>query len=81
MSVTHSPETHALLIARVPTVTGRELHEWFTTLDNGPGLRRCSERSNWLADEHGISLGYARAIVQEYDRRRHNRSAVPPQRS
>lgn len=81
MSVTHSPETHARLLARIPSVTGRDLHEWFDHLENGPGLTRCSERTNWLADEHGLSHGYAQAIVQEYDRRRRNRSAsVPRQR-
>ncbi|MBB4929755.1 hypothetical protein F4561_000575 [Lipingzhangella halophila] len=78
MSVTHSPETHALLLARIPSVTGRDLHEWFDHLEKGPGLTRCSERTNWLADEHGISHGYAQAIVQEYDRRRRNRSAAIP---
>ncbi|MBB6173480.1 hypothetical protein HNR23_003540 [Nocardiopsis mwathae] len=80
MSVTHSPETHALLIARIPTVTGRQLHEWFDKLEKGPGLTRCSERTNWLADEYQLSHGYAQAIVQEFDRRRRNRTAVPRQR-
>lgn len=79
MSVAHSPETHALLIARIPSVTGRELHEWFDSLEKGPGLTRASERTNWLADEHGLSHGYARAIVDEYNRRRRNRP-VPYQR-
>ncbi|RCV54414.1 DUF4287 domain-containing protein [Marinitenerispora sediminis] len=81
MSVTHSPETHALLLARIPAVTGRELQDWFDTLEKGPALTRCSERSNWLADEHGLSHGYASAIVHEFDRRRRNRSGVPSQRS
>ncbi|WP_067970687.1 DUF4287 domain-containing protein [Nocardiopsis trehalosi] len=80
MSVTHSPETHALLIARIPTVTGRAIHEWFDTLEKGPGLTRCSERTTWLADEYNLSHGYAQAIVQEYDRRRRNRSPIPQQR-
>lgn len=81
MPVTHSPETHALLIARIPTVTGRGLHEWFDTLEKGPGLSSCAERSRWLADEHGLSYGYSQAIVQEFDRRRHNPAPIPPQRS
>ncbi|PSK98333.1 uncharacterized protein DUF4287 [Murinocardiopsis flavida] len=80
MSVTHSPETHALLIARIPSVTGRELHEWFDQLEKGPGLARCSERTNWLADEHNLSHGYAQAIVQEFDRRRRNRTVPLPRR-
>ncbi|GLU46867.1 DUF4287 domain-containing protein [Nocardiopsis ansamitocini] len=81
MSLTHSPEKHALLIDRIPTVTGRKLHEWFDVLERGPGLASCSERSHWLTDEYGLSNGYARAIVQEFDRRRRNRSTVPSQRS
>ncbi|CAM3835051.1 hypothetical protein GCM10009799_45200 [Nocardiopsis rhodophaea] len=80
MSVTHSPETHAMLIARIPSVTGRQLHEWFDKLEKGPGLTRCSERTNWLADEYQLSHGYAQAIVQEFDRRRRNRTAIPRQR-
>ncbi|GAA3741984.1 DUF4287 domain-containing protein [Salinactinospora qingdaonensis] len=79
MSVTHSPEIHALLLARIPSVTGRELHEWFDMLAAGPSLTRCSERANWLADEYNLSHGYAQAIVQEYDRRRRNRSVIPSQ--
>lgn len=81
MSVTHSPEMHARLIERIPTVTGRELSEWFDTLEKGPGLTRCLERANWLADEYNLSHGYAQAIVQEYDRRRRNRTPVPGQRT
>jgi hypothetical protein len=81
MSVAHSPETHAQLIARIPTVTGRNLHEWFDRLEQGPALARCQERATWLADEHGISDAYARALVHEYDRSRRNRSRSPPQRA
>ncbi|MFW5416289.1 DUF4287 domain-containing protein [Nocardiopsis sp. CNT-189] len=80
MSLTHSPEIHAQLLDRIPSVTGRELHEWFDTLDRGPSLSRCSERTTWLADEHNLSHGYAQAIVQEYVRRLRNRTPVPRQR-
>ncbi|RJL33307.1 DUF4287 domain-containing protein [Bailinhaonella thermotolerans] len=73
MSLNHSPETHSKLIARVPTITGRELPEWFQALDNGPAFLRCEERTNWLADEHGLSHGYASAIVHEHERRRRSR--------
>ncbi|GAB3487203.1 DUF4287 domain-containing protein [Nocardiopsis coralliicola] len=80
MTLTHSPEMHARLLDRIPSVTGRELPEWFDALDKGPGLSRCSERSAWLADEYRISDGYAQAIVQEYLRRRRSRTPVPRQR-
>ena len=47
--------------------TGRDLPQWFETLDNGPGLLRFDERVNWLRDEHNISHGHASAIVHEHD--------------
>ncbi|MEO3793478.1 DUF4287 domain-containing protein [Nonomuraea sp. B10E15] len=73
MSLNHSPETQTKLIARVPTITGRELPEWFQAIDNGPSFLRCDERANWLADEHGLTHGYAAAIVHEHERHRRNR--------
>jgi len=77
MSLTHTPDTHKSLIARIPFVTGRELSEWFGHLESGPSFLRCEERANWLADEHGICDRYAVAIVREYDiRRRLRRFAV-----
>ncbi|MFB8765798.1 DUF4287 domain-containing protein [Nocardiopsis alba] len=81
MSVAHSPEIHAKLIERIPVVTGRGLHEWFDSLDQGPGLLRKADRTYWLADEYGLTHGYARAIVTEYDRRRLDRSIPAPRRS
>ncbi|AFR09483.1 MULTISPECIES: DUF4287 domain-containing protein [Nocardiopsis] len=81
MSVAHSPEIHAKLIERIPVVTGRGLHEWFDSLDQGPGLLRKADRTYWLADEYGLTHGYARAIVTEYDRRRRDRSIPAPRRS
>ena len=74
MSLNHSPETQSKLLARVPTVTGRELPEWFQTIDNGPSFLRCEDRANWLADEHGLSHGYTAAIVLEHERSRRNRA-------
>jgi hypothetical protein len=68
MPLNHSPETHKNLIARIPSVTGRDLREWF-----GPAFLRCEERANWLSDEHGLSHGYASAIVHEYEMRRRMR--------
>ena len=78
MSLHHSEATHQQLIARVPQATGRDLPEWFETLDEGPGLLRFDERVNWLRDEHGISHGHAIAIVHEHDKlRRGARRALP----
>ena len=67
MSLNHSPETHNKLIARIPAVTGRDLPEWFQAIENGPAFLRYDERVNWLADEHGISHGYASALVHEHE--------------
>jgi hypothetical protein len=70
LTLNHSPETHKNLIARIPFVTGRDLPEWFESLESGPAFLRCEERANWLADEHGLTHGYASAIVHEYEYRR-----------
>ena len=45
MSLNHSQETQKNLIARIPTVTGRDIPEWFTAIENGPAFLRCDERS------------------------------------
>ncbi|HTP15799.1 MAG TPA: DUF4287 domain-containing protein [Streptosporangiaceae bacterium] len=73
MSLTHSPEMHKNLIARIPLVTGRDLREWFRRLESGPPFSRCAERAHWLADEHGLTNGYASAIVHEYELQRRSR--------
>jgi uncharacterized protein DUF4287 len=73
LSLNHSPEMHKNLIARIPNVTGRDLPEWFKSLDSGPAFLRCEERANWLADEHGLTHGYATAIVHEYEVQRRSR--------
>ena len=73
LTLNHSPETHKNLIARIPSVTGRELPEWFASLESGPAFSRCDERAHWLADEHGLTHGYASAIVHEYEFRRRTR--------
>jgi len=73
MSLNHSSEMHSKIIARVPAVTGRDLPEWFRALDNGPAFLRCEERANWLAQEHGLTHGFARAIVHEHERKRISR--------
>ena len=71
--MTHSPEMHKNLIARIPIVTGRDLREWFRRLESGPSFLRCHERAYWRADEHGLTHGYASAIVHEYALQRQSR--------
>jgi predicted DNA-binding transcriptional regulator AlpA len=66
----HSPEMRRKLISRVQSVTGRGISQWFAELDSGPAFLRTEERAQWLADEHGLSYGYASAIAQEYALRR-----------
>ena len=73
MSLMHSPDTHKSLIARIPSVTGQTLSEWFRHVESGPAFFRREERANWLADEHGICDHYAVAIVREYEIQRHLR--------
>ena len=70
MALNHSPQTHKNLLARIPSVTGRDLREWFRRLESGPAFLRHEERTQWLSDEHGLSYGYARAIVHEYEMQR-----------
>jgi Domain of unknown function (DUF4287) len=70
LSLIHSPNMHSSLIARIPVVTGRDLAEWFHRLETGPAFLRRDERAAWLADDAGISHGYAHAIVHEYEMRR-----------
>ena len=66
---------HKNLIARIPSVTGRDLREWFSSIESGPAFLRLAERAQWLADEHGLTHGYASAIVHEFEvQRRLNRA-------
>ena len=65
-----SSETQRNLIARIPAVTGRDLREWLRRLESGPAFLRAEERAHWLADEYGLSHGYASALVHEYEMRR-----------
>ncbi len=66
----HSPNLHSSLIARIPATTGVDLPEWFRRLESGPTFLRREERANWLAEDAGISCGYAHAIVHEHEMRR-----------
>jgi predicted DNA-binding transcriptional regulator AlpA len=72
----HSPETHRNLVARIPIVTGRDLREWFARIESAPAFLRAEGLAGWLSDEHGLSPGYASAIVHEYALR--EQSALPP---
>jgi hypothetical protein len=65
--VQNSPETHAALMARIPTHTDRDVSGWMRAVDEGPSLMRFEERANWLRDEYDLPLGYAHAIIHEYD--------------
>jgi hypothetical protein len=76
--VVRSPETHKNLIARIPSVTGRALPEWFASLESGPAFLRRGECAHWLSDEHGLTHGYASAIVHEYEVRRRTRINSAP---
>ncbi len=70
MSLHHSEETHRQLVERIPSVTGKNLSEWFSTLENGPSLLRFDEKVNWLRDQFSVAHGHATAIVHEYDKKR-----------
>jgi Domain of unknown function (DUF4287) len=74
MGLNHSEQTHQMLVARIPAATGRPLNEWFSDLENGPGLLRFEDRVQWLRDEYGLSHGHATAIVHEHDLIRAHRS-------
>ena len=73
MSLTHSPDMHKSLIARIPFQTGRELAEWFAHLESGPAFLRREMGAFDLAHQHGICDRYAAAIVHEYEIRRRMR--------
>ena len=73
MSVHHSDETYAHLVARLSETTGRDIKEWCQELAEGPSLSRSEERVHWLEDEHGLAHGYAKAVVHEADRVRASR--------
>lgn len=66
----HSPEMHKNLVGRIPTVTRRDLCEWFEVLESGPAFLRLEERAHWLADKYDVTSGYASAIVHEHEVRR-----------
>jgi hypothetical protein len=71
---TFSGLTHKNVIGRIPAATGHDLIEWLRRVESGPKFLRADERARWLNDEHGLTHGYASAIVHEYEvRRRRNR--------
>ncbi|MET0693843.1 MAG: DUF4287 domain-containing protein [Propionibacteriaceae bacterium] len=53
------------LIDNLPRNTGRSLEEWFVVL-GGTGLEKHTELMNHLKQEHGVSHGFANAIVLHY---------------
>jgi hypothetical protein len=67
MTLHHSEETHRALVARIPEATGRDIKEWFTTLEQGPAFSRFDDKVTWLKGEFDLSHGQATAIVHEYD--------------
>lgn len=70
MPLNHSIEMHNGVLQRVPEITGRQIPQWFETLDDGPALLRFEDRVSWLRGEYDMPLGYAQAIVHEHDLRR-----------
>ena len=70
VSLHHSEDTHRQLVERIPSVTGKSLKEWFSTLEQGPSLLRFDEKVNWLRDQFSVAHGHATAIVHEYDKQR-----------
>lgn len=63
----HSEKTHQQLVERLPDATGRDLKSWLHDLSDGPAFSRFDEKVTWLQDEHGLSHGFATAIVHEAD--------------
>ena len=61
MSLMYSTETHQNLLSRIPAVTGRPLEAWLKAVDDGPSLRHCEDKIDWLRREYDISYGYAKA--------------------
>ena len=55
MSVHHSDETYANLVARLPQATGRDVKEWCQVVEDGPSFSAPDETVHWLQDEHGLA--------------------------
>jgi hypothetical protein len=56
------------MIDNLPKNTGRSLEEWFAVL-TGTDLEKHSDLMNHLKQEHGVSHGFANAIVLRYRQR------------
>ncbi|HET8969575.1 MAG TPA: DUF4287 domain-containing protein [Candidatus Nanopelagicales bacterium] len=69
----HSETTHQQLVERLPAATGRDLKDWIQDLQDGPAFSRFDEKVGWLQDEHGLSHGFATAVVHECDLERAHR--------
>src|SRR5260370_27216229 len=77
LSLTHSPNLHSSLIARIPVVTGRDLAEWFHRLESGPAFLRREERALCASPLARHPLRYAHRVVAKF----HVRKGPPPHRS
>ncbi|MEU7743240.1 DUF4287 domain-containing protein [Nonomuraea sp. NPDC049158] len=72
----HEQQETERLVARISTITGRELPEWFHILESGPKFLNANEQVDWLVNEHLLTHGYARALIHEYEHYRHNRMGL-----
>ncbi|OIV38839.1 hypothetical protein BIV57_03620 [Mangrovactinospora gilvigrisea] len=70
MSHLHSAEVHESMLARIPSVTGREICDWMKAVDDGPALLRIEEKVTYLKEAHNLPHGYAKALVHEHEMRR-----------
>ena len=70
LSLTHSPNLHSSLIARIPVTTGRTLAEWFHRIEAGPAFLRREEQAQLAGRRRLYLLVATPTIVHEYEMRR-----------
>ena len=70
MTLHHSEETHRALVARIPEATGRDIKEWFTTLEQGPAFSRFDDKVTWLKGEFDLGHGHAMSIYAYFKGKR-----------
>ena len=71
--IRHSEQTHQQLVERLPSATGRDVKDWMRALEDGSAFSPFEDKVNGLRDEHGLSHGFATAIVHEADLARAHR--------